>query len=255
MASMQGNALVLERVTKRFDEFTAVAGVTLAVRESEIVCLVGPSGCGKSTLLNMLAGFEKATGGDVEIDGHPITGPGPDRAVVFQHDALFPWLTVFANVTAGARARRRKGYERRAEELLGQLRLQGFFRHYPYQLSGGMRQRAAIARALMSDSKVLLMDEPFGALDAQTRGEMQALLQEIWANYRPTIVFITHDIEEALLLGDRVVVMGTSPGRILEILDVGFARPRTLELTTKPEFNAMKSRVLHLLHPEIYTSS
>ncbi|TYB42079.1 ABC transporter ATP-binding protein [Actinomadura chibensis] len=248
------DALVLRDVRKSYGDFTALTGVSLAVRRSEIVCLVGPSGCGKSTLLNIIAGFEKATGGDVLIGDRPITGPGPDRAVVFQQDALFPWLRVFENVTAGARARRTPGYEARAAELLRQVRLDGFRRSYPYQLSGGMRQRASIARALMSDSKVLLMDEPFGALDAQTRGEMQGLLQEIWASHRPTIVFITHDIEEALVVGDRVVVMGAAPGRILETLDVGFPRPRSLELTTRPDFNEMKRRILRLLHPEIYAS-
>ncbi|WP_433231836.1 ABC transporter ATP-binding protein [Actinomadura formosensis] len=254
MTATHEDALLLREVGKSYGDFTAVTDVSLTVRQSEIVCLVGPSGCGKSTLLNIIAGFEKATGGDVLIGGRPITGPGPDRAVVFQQDALFPWLRVFENITAGVRARRVQGYEARAEELLRQVRLEDFRRSYPYQLSGGMRQRASIARALMSDSKVLLMDEPFGALDAQTRGEMQGLLQEIWTAYRPTIVFITHDIEEALVIGDRVVVMGASPGRILETLQVDFPRPRSLELTTRPDFNEMKRRILHLLHPKIYTA-
>lgn len=254
MTLIHDEALVLRDVSKSFGNFHAVTDVSLTVRESEIVCLVGPSGCGKSTLLNLMAGFEAVTSGDVHLGGQPITGPGPDRTVVFQQDALFPWLRVLENVTAGARARKLQGYEDRASKLLQQVRLDDFARSYPYQLSGGMRQRASIARALMSDSKVLLMDEPFGALDAQTRGEMQGLLQEIWARYHPTIVFITHDIEEALILGDRVVVMGSGPGRILETLHVDFPRPRTLELTTKPDFNEMKSRILHLLHPEIYST-
>lgn len=245
-------ALSMTGVSKEFGEFVAVSDINLDVAVSEVICLVGPSGCGKSTLLNILAGFDHPSSGSVLVDGVAVTNPGPDRSVVFQQDALFPWLTVRKNIVAGAKALKRIGFEERATELLRQVRLEEFADRYPYQLSGGMRQRASIARALMSDLKVLLMDEPFGALDAQTRSEMQSLLQDIWLRYKPTIVFITHDIEEAVLLGDRVVVMGTGPGRMIEVIDVDFPRPRGIELTTAPKFNEIKARILELIHPEIH---
>lgn len=245
-------ALSLRGVKREFDGFLALDGVDLDIAKSEVICLVGPSGCGKSTLLNIMAGFDEPTAGEMLLDGAPVSGPGPDRSVVFQEDALFPWLTVRKNVVAGPKALGKRGYENRAEELLQKVRLAHFADRFPYQLSGGMRQRAAIARALMSDLKVLLMDEPFGALDAQTRSEMQNLLQDIWLTYQPTIVFITHDIEEAVLLGDRVVVMATGPGRIVDVLDVDFPRPRSLDLTTSPQFNSIKARILELIHPEIH---
>lgn len=242
-------AIALTGVTRAYGDFAAVSDVNLSVKRSEIVCLVGPSGCGKSTLLNIVAGFDHPTVGSVEVDGQLVRRPGPDRSVVFQQDALFPWRTVWQNIIAGPVARGVTGYEARAEELLRHVRLEEFRDRYPYQLSGGMRQRASIARALMSDYRALLMDEPFGALDAQTRSEMQTLLEAICLQYRPTVVFITHDIDEAVLLGDRVVVMGTRPGRIVEVIDIGFPRPRGIELTTTVEFNDIKARILTLIQP------
>lgn len=243
-------ALSLSNVTRDFDGFSAVSEVNLDISESEIICLVGPSGCGKSTLLNMLAGFDHPTEGRVQAHGSDVVSPGSERAVIFQQDALFPWLKTYDNVISGVKARGVKGYESRAEKLLAQVRLTEFSHRYPYQLSGGMRQRAAIARALIGDSKALLMDEPFAALDAQTRSEMHDLLQTVWDDYHPTIVFITHDIEEALILGDRVAVMAPRPGRIVDVIDVGFPRPRTLELTTQSDFNKLKSEILHQLRPK-----
>jgi NitT/TauT family transport system ATP-binding protein len=240
--------LALVGVTKRFDEVIALDDVGFTVAPSQIACIVGPSGCGKTTVLNILAGFETQYEGRASLGDRPISGPGPDRAVVFQQDALFPWLTVHQNVVAGiARAQLSRGAGRRADDLLRLVYLHEFRDRYPYQLSGGMRQRAAIARALVRQPSVLLMDEPFGALDAQTRAEMQELLQSIWASYSPTLVFITHDIDEALTLGDVVFVMSARPGRIVETLRVGFARPRTDLIVTTPEFNALKARIMTLL--------
>lgn len=244
-----GPVIELSHVTKKFGELVAIKDVGLVVNEKEIVCLVGPSGCGKSTMLNLVAGFDSPTEGEVRVRNRKVQEPGPDRAVVFQQDALFPWQTVWKNVVTGPETRGAKSYEDKARTLLEQVHLEDFHDHYPYELSGGMRQRAAIARALMSDLDVLLMDEPFGALDAQTRAEMQSLLQEIWDSYETTILFITHDIEEALILGDRVMVMSDRPGQIIETMDVTFDRPRSPDLTTGQDFNEMKSRIMHLLHP------
>ncbi len=244
---MSVSAIRMVDVSRRFEAITAVEGCSLDIAKSEVVCLVGPSGCGKTTVLNMLAGFDFPTSGSIVLGNRPVVGPGPDRTVAFQQDALFPWLTVRGNVSAGPKAQRHHGYEERAMTLLEQVHLSEFADHYPYQLSGGMRQRAAIARALVVQPQVLLMDEPFGALDAQTRMEMQILLQEIWASHKPTIVFITHDIEEALILGDRVEVMSARPGRIVESIRVPFDRPRTPELALTQEFNDLRSRIMHLL--------
>jgi NitT/TauT family transport system ATP-binding protein len=243
--------ILMRNVTKAFGDVLAVQEVDLEVAPSEIICVVGPSGCGKSTLLNMLAGFDTPTSGQVVAGGTPVTRPGPDRAVVFQSDALLPWLTVYENVVLGPKALGRKDYQRRAEELLEHVHLTRFRDSYPYQLSGGMRQRAAIARVLIGDLRVLLMDEPFGALDAQTRSRMQELVQAIWQQERMTIFFITHDIEEALVLGHRVLVMSAAPGRFIEDIRVDFPHPRGLSITTEPAFNRMKARILALLHPEL----
>jgi len=238
----------LRGVRKTFGEIVAVESLDLDIMQHEIVCLLGPSGCGKSTCLEIMAGFEDVTSGRVEIDGRSIEGTGPDRIVIFQQPALFPWMTVRENVTIGPRARHLRGYRERAEELLATVQLERFGDHYPYQLSGGMMQRVAIARGLVGNPNVLLMDEPFGALDAQTRLSMQELLLSIRERYQPTIVFITHDVDEAIFLGDRVVVMTPRPGRIRESFVVPFGRNRTFELLTTPEFNQIKQHVLTLLH-------
>lgn len=250
--------IIVREVSKRFGEaeagFTqALSKVTLEIAAEEILCLVGPSGCGKTTLLNIVAGFDQASSGEILLDGTPISRIGPDRAVIFQSPALFPWCTVFENVVFGAR---RIGvptsdYEPRARRLLAAVRLAGFEDHYPYQLSIGMRQRVQIARALLMSPKVILMDEPFGALDFQTRLAMQELLQSIWVDFRPTILFITHDIEEAVFLGDRVTVMSKRPGHIIEECCVPFPKPRTYELTSQPIFQEIKDRILHLIRREV----
>jgi NitT/TauT family transport system ATP-binding protein len=237
--------LVLSNVTKRFDEVVALDRLSFSVAPSQIACLVGPSGCGKTTVLNILAGFDIAYEGEARVGEKRIIGPGPDRTVVFQQDALFPWLSVYKNVVAGIDRRElARGASRDALELLRLVYLEEFRDRYPYQLSGGMRQRAAIARALIRRPSVLLMDEPFGALDAQTRQEMQELLQSAWAAYSPTLVFITHDIDEALILGDVVYVMKARPGSIVDALQVGFPRPRSASIVTSEKFNRMKAQVM-----------
>jgi NitT/TauT family transport system ATP-binding protein len=234
----------------------ALDAVSLEIADQEIVCLVGPSGCGKSTLLNMLAGFEAPTAGEVRVADVEVRGAGPDRIVVFQTPALFPWMTVRDNIAFGPRKRGVPGRRcleeaRRYMEVMG---LEEFSGHYPYQLSGGMRQRVQIASALVNRPDVLLMDEPFVALDFQTRLGMQELLLQIWDEFHPTILFITHDVEEAIFLADRLYVMTWRPGRIKEEIAVPFPKPRTFDLVTTPRFVAIKEHVLHLIREELTTS-
>ncbi|HEX5612976.1 MAG TPA: ABC transporter ATP-binding protein [Burkholderiales bacterium] len=224
----------------------------LSVAEHEVACIVGPSGCGKTTLLNMIAGFEKPSGGELTMRGRPIAGTSPERSVVFQQPALFPWLNVWDNVTLGPRMR---GVDLRklaatAEHVLTSIGLGGFKKHYPYQLSGGMRQRVQIARVLIASPDVILMDEPFGSLDAQTRIIMHEVLLRLWAEYQPTIFFITHDVEEALILGDHVYVMSRRPGRLKAKIQVPFPRPRGYELIGDPGFAALRSKVVSMLREE-----
>jgi NitT/TauT family transport system ATP-binding protein len=246
----------LSAVTKVFPaaagvaETVALEGVTLSLREREIVSLVGRSGCGKTTVLNLIAGFMEPTAGRILVGGRPVTRPGPDRLVVFQSPALYPWLTVWDNITFGVRHRGVDpvAYGARATSAIKYAALTGFERHYPYQLSGGMRQRVQIARCLMSEAEVLLLDEPFGALDAQTRIEMQHWLLEMHRAYDPTILFITHDVDEALFLSDRVYVMTPRPGRIQAEIAVPFRRPRRLSVLGAPEFVRLKAEILRLLH-------
>ena len=230
----------------------ALQDIDLAVAEGEFVALLGPSGCGKSTLLNMVAGFDRPTRGRVTVAGAPIVAPSPRRGVVFQEPALFPWLSVLENVVFGPKTRgeRAADYRPRAARILGQVGLEGFEDSYPAELSGGMRQRVGIARVLMLDPQVLLMDEPFGALDAQTRSLMQELLLAVWERHHQAVLFVTHDIEEALLLADRVCVMTARPGRIKKSIEVRLARPRALEITASPEFNALRLEVLALIREE-----
>jgi NitT/TauT family transport system ATP-binding protein len=230
----------------------ALSHFSLGIEAESFVCLLGPSGCGKSTVLNLLAGFETPTEGSVLIDGKPVVGPGRDRGIVFQEPLLLPWRTVLENVRLGAdlAGRPRKESSEKACHFLRLTGLEKFERHAPYQLSGGMRQRVALARALIGEPPVLLMDEPFGALDAQTRLSMQELLLEIWEQTRTTVLFVTHDIDEALFLGDRVVVLSASPGRVLLDLPVVFPRPRTEEVLTTPEFADAKRRCLRLIGQE-----
>jgi NitT/TauT family transport system ATP-binding protein len=224
----------------------ALDKVELDVKPGEFIALLGPSGCGKSTLLNLVAGFENASAGSLTVDGKAVDKPGPDRGVVFQEAALFPWLSVWENVIFGPKTQGlpASSYEARAHEMLQIVGLSDFKNHLPVQLSGGMRQRVGIARILTMGSKVLLMDEPFGALDAQTRLSMQELLLTVWQQLRPTIVFVTHDIDEALFLADTVYVMSARPGRIQARITVPLSRPRTIEDTTSENFNAMKREIL-----------
>ncbi|MCA1219655.1 ABC transporter ATP-binding protein [Streptomyces sp. 8L] len=230
--------------------FTALGGVTLGIGEREFVTVVGPSGCGKSTLLNMAAGLGEPTSGEVTVDGRPVTGPGPDRGVIFQQYALFPWLTVRRNVEFGLRltdadAGERRARAERAIELVG---LSDFADALPKTLSGGMKQRCAIARAYAVDPEVLLMDEPFGALDALTRVQLQEQLLDTWSRQTRTVLFITHDVEEAVYLARRVVVMAARPGRVHEVIDVDLPYPRTEEMRLSPEFAALRNRVWHAVY-------
>lgn len=229
----------------------ALRDINFVVRRREFVTVIGQSGCGKSTLIRILAGLETHTSGDVLIDGKPVRGPGPDRGMVFQGYTLFPWLTVRRNVMFGLRM---KGYsdsnaESEAKIWVDMVGLGAFLDHYPHQLSGGMKQRVAIARALANQPRVLLMDEPFGALDAQTRCQMQSYLLQIWKNVDITIVFITHDLDEAIYLADRIIVLEARPGRIAEIVDVPVSRPRSAEQLLDPRFLSTRRRVDQLIHP------
>ena len=224
----------------------ALDGIDLHVPAGEFVALLGPSGCGKSTLLNLIAGFESPTSGALTVDSEPVTRPGPERGVVFQEAALFPWLNVWENVVFGPKIAglSKAEYVERAEEMLRITGLSAFTRHLPIQLSGGMRQRVGIARVLTLGSKVLLMDEPFGALDAQTRLTMQELLLSVWQKLRTTVVFVTHDIDEAILLADTIYVMSARPGRIATRITVPIERPRSLDLITGEAFNGLKREIL-----------
>ena len=234
----------------RQEEVIALDGIDLAVADDEFLTVLGPSGCGKTTLLNIVASFESASGGEVLLDGEPVRKPGPDRGVVFQEYALFPWLTVQQNIEFGLRERRMPRLERRerVRRQIASVGLSGFEQRYPQELSGGMRQRVALARLLINNPKILLMDEPFAALDAQTRSMMQQELLGVWSAERRTVIFITHNIEEAVLLGDRVVVMTARPGRIKEIVAIELARPRDV---TSTEFNEIRRRVTVLLEVEV----
>ena len=230
----------------------ALEALDLRIAEHEVACIVGPSGCGKTTLLNMIAGFERPTAGELTIRGVPISGPSPERSVVFQQAALFPWLTVWENVVMGPRIRGADPakLKKDAAHVLGSVGLAGFEAHYPYQLSGGMRQRVQIARVLVASPDVILMDEPFGSLDAQTRIAMHELMLEVWAEYKPTIFLITHDVEEALILADQIYVMTRRPGRLKAQIGVPFPRPRSYELIGQAEFAALRADIVNMLREE-----
>ena len=231
----------------------ALDNFDLEIAREEIVSIVGPTGCGKSTLLNLLAGFERPSTGVVSVDGQTVTGPGPNRGVVFQQPSLFPWMTVLANVVLGIKCRgvAQQEYEPRAKRLLQEVGLGGFERHYPYQLSGGMQQRVQIARALINEPDILLMDEPFGALDYQTRLLMQKLLLRLWAHFRPTILFITHDVGEAIFISDRVVAMTRRPGRVKREVHVHAPKPRDYEFLASPEFTRLEHELVLAVQSEV----
>ncbi|HYR26163.1 MAG TPA: ABC transporter ATP-binding protein [Aquabacterium sp.] len=229
--------------------FVALDELTLTIEPGEFVCLLGPSGCGKSTLLGALAGHLAPTHGQARLDGERIEGPDPVRGLVFQHHTLFPWLNVQDNVAYGLKMRGVPRAERlqRAQVLLDEVGLQGFAQRYPHTLSGGMQQRVEIARVLINQPRVLLMDEPFGALDALTRLKMQELLLSLWAHFKTTVVFVTHDIDEALFLADRILVMSPRPGRIIDEIRVHAERPRPSDWLTSAPFARLKRHCLDLL--------
>lgn len=228
----------------------ALDNVNLHIDDQEIVGLVGPSGCGKSTILNLIAGFLVPTAGKVLLDGNPVSGISPERLVVFQSPTLFPWLTVEENVTFGPRMRGApvSDYLDLARQILDDVGLTRFAKHFPYQLSGGMRQRAQIARALVNKPEVLLLDEPFGALDAQTRLEMQEMLLDIWEQYRSTILFITHDVDEVLFLSDRTYVLSPHPGRVQREIVVPFGKSRDYSIMADGDFIRLKAEIIGNLH-------
>ena len=230
----------------------ALENVSLTVPDKQFAVIVGPSGCGKSSLLDIVAGLRKQTAGRCLVDGVPVSKPGRQRGMVFQNYSLFPWLTVQKNVEFGLRLRKVpvKQREATAKSYLESVGLAGFEHSFPSQLSGGMKQRVAIARALANDPDVLLMDEPFGALDSQTRTVMQQLLLKIWEKDSKTVIFVTHDIEEALFLGDIIYVMSARPGRFVDMITVPLPRPRRYELFSTPEFLKLKGRIHARLHPE-----
>jgi ABC-type nitrate/sulfonate/bicarbonate transport system ATPase subunit len=250
--------LVLEGVARTFPGVRggpptrALEPIGLTVRDNDFIAILGPSGCGKSTLLRIVAGLDRPSAGRVLLDGQEVRGPGPDRGMVFQSYTLFPWLTVERNIAFGLRERgvARAERERIVGAYVAKVGLKGFERHYPRMLSGGMQQRTAIARALANDPKILLLDEPFGALDNQTRALMQELLLGIWEAERKTVLFVTHDIEEAIFLAGRVVVMTARPGRIKAEVAVDLPHPRDYRIKTSPEFSALKARLTEEIRVE-----
>lgn len=257
---MAGNSAAvkvrIDGVVKKFNgrngEMVALNGMTMDIHENEFVTVVGPSGCGKSTILNIIAGLLEPTEGHVYVDGKEVEGPGPERGVVFQQYALFPWLTVRKNVKFALDMRGIKGPE--ADEVvdkyLKMVDLEKFADHYPKELSGGMKQRVAIARAYAAEPQVLLMDEPFGALDAQTRTQLQTELLETWEKEQKTCFFITHDVEEAIILGQKVVIMSARPGRIKEVVDIDIPYPRDQETKMSPRFLELKNYIWSQVYQE-----
>ncbi|HEY1308184.1 MAG TPA: ABC transporter ATP-binding protein [Vicinamibacterales bacterium] len=248
--------LEIRSLTKLYDvererrQVTALSDVSLSVADGEFMAIVGPSGCGKTSLLNIVAGLLRYDSGDVIIDGKKVTRPGVDRAVVFQQSSLLPWRTVVGNVRYGMEMQRRFDSDvmrARTERFIQMVGLSGFERHYPSELSGGMQQRVNLARALAADPGVLLMDEPFAALDAQTREYMQAELLKIWSEARKTVLFITHQINEAVFLADRVAVMSARPGRIKGIVKIPFERPRALAVKRDPRFLEIEETIWQMV--------
>ncbi len=241
-----------KRFHSKAGEVVALQNINLDVHRREFMCVLGQSGCGKSTLIRILAGLETPSEGQVLVDGKPVTGPGQDRGMVFQSYTLFPWLTVKENVMFGPRmaGKDRSTNEAEARQWLGLVGLEKFEDSYPHQLSGGMKQRAAIVRALANGPRILLMDEPFGALDPQTRQQMQAYLLQIWKNIDITIFFITHDLDEAIFLSDRILVLDPRPGRVREVVEVPVPRPRDHDQLRSPEFLATKRHLETIIHPE-----
>ena len=246
----------IDNVVKKFNgrngEMIALNGVTLDIHDNEFICVVGPSGCGKSTLLNIIAGLLEPTSGEVHCDGKLVEGTGTDRGVVFQQYALFPWLTVKKNVRFALEMRGIKGKEadQLAMKYLEKVDLVKFANHYPKELSGGMKQRVAIARAYAAEPQVLLMDEPFGALDAQTRTQLQSELLQTWEHDMKTCFFITHDVDEAIILAQKVIVMSARPGRVKAVIDIDIPYPRDQETKMSPRFLELKNEIWSLVYQE-----
>jgi NitT/TauT family transport system ATP-binding protein len=246
------SSLVVSHVSKTWAgakglSVEAIRDVSLEVSSGEFVAILGPSGCGKSTLLELCAGLERVSGGFISIDGAEVRGPNPKAVMVFQEHSLFPWLDVEANVGFGLKMRGTRNFTH-VKEILERVKLVKFARHFPHQLSGGMKQRVAIARALVGNPEFILMDEPFAALDFQTRVLMQQFLLEVWSGFRSTILFVTHQIDEAILLADRVVAMSAAPGRVLEELTIALPRPRSM---TDPQFNHYRVRLTSHMEREV----
>ena len=247
--------LEVQGLNKEFEtaggSVTALQDINFKTHKREFVCVIGPSGCGKSTLIRILAGLETPTSGKMLLDGKEVHGPGPDRGMVFQGYTLFPWLTVKKNVMFGLEqaGHSKQVAEEDARQWIELVGLTSFVDSYPHQLSGGMKQRVAIARALANQPRILLMDEPFGALDAQTRAKMQSYLMDIWQNIDITILFITHDLDEAIYLADRILVLKAHPGEVQEIIEVPVPQPRSPDQLLSPEFLATKKRLEELIHP------
>lgn len=244
--------LSLQQVSKRFGSMTALAATDLNVQEGEFVCVVGPSGCGKSTLFNLISGVLAPDAGHILIDNVEVTGSSGHVGYMLQKDLLLPWMTVIDNIVLGAILNGGASHQQRAAgvALAERYGLGEFINHYPAALSGGMRQRVALMRTLAMQHEIMLLDEPFGALDSQTRLSMQQWLLTVWAEQKRTVIFVTHDIDEAVYLADRVVVMSPRPGRIREILPVDIPRPRPLSCLTSPEFTALKRQILDLIYSE-----
>jgi NitT/TauT family transport system ATP-binding protein len=242
--------MMFSRRGRRID---ALRDVSFSIDKGQFISIVGASGCGKTTLLRIVDGLTQPTSGQIVIDDRPVRGPGPDRGFVFQQDALFPWRTVLDNVIFGLEVQgtRKAEARARADRLIELVGLSGFEHHFPHELSGGMRQRANLARALTIDPDVLLMDEPFAALDAQTREIMQAELLRVWRSNRKTVLFVTHQIDEAVYLADRVIVMTSRPGRIKAILDVDIERPRALSVKRTPQFLQLVDEIWQMIEEEV----
>jgi NitT/TauT family transport system ATP-binding protein len=248
--------LTINRVSKSFGNLRVLRDIELSVRDGEFAAIVGPSGCGKTTLLRLISGIETADSGSILVDGKPVNGPGPDRGFVFQQDCLFPWRTIWHNTVFGLEVNKQldERARSRTEALLRLVGLSGFETYYPNQISGGMRQRANLARALALDPQVLIMDEPFSALDAQTRDVMQIELLRIWDEGKKTVLFITHQLEEAVLLADRVIVLGRRPGYVKEEIEIDLPRPRTLSMKRNPKFSAYVERLWTLIENDVQAS-
>jgi NitT/TauT family transport system ATP-binding protein len=245
--------LSVSRLSKSFGDLDALRGISLGVERGEFISVVGPSGCGKTTFLRIVAGLERATAGEVSIDGRIVSSPGTDRGFVFQNDSLLPWRTVFTNAMIGREITGSIGPDdrRRTMELLKLVGLEGFENYHPRQLSGGMRQRVNLARALAIDPEILLMDEPFAALDAQTREIMQTELLRIWERGQKTVLFVTHQIDEAVFLSDRVLVFARRPGRIQAEITIPLPRPRNLEIKRTAEFVALVDRIWRMIEDDV----